>query len=78
MTNAMATILRCFVRALKMRLTGRLRSRDVPAGRLRPRDAGRRDRPLVGALLEWGVWIALSHQRVVENDDGTITLLYLN
>ncbi len=32
----------------------------------------------------WGVrssngdWIALSHQRVVENDDGTITLLYLN
>jgi len=25
-----------------------------------------------------GDWIALSHQRVVENDDGTITLLYLN
>ncbi len=25
-----------------------------------------------------GGWIALSHQRVVENDDGTITLLYLD
>ena len=25
-----------------------------------------------------GGWVALSHQRVVENDDGTITLLYLN
>jgi hypothetical protein len=25
-----------------------------------------------------GTWTALSHQRVVENDDGTITLLYLN
>jgi hypothetical protein len=25
-----------------------------------------------------GAWIALSHQRVAENDDGTITLLYLN
>jgi hypothetical protein len=25
-----------------------------------------------------GEWMALSHQRVVENDDGTITLLYLN
>jgi hypothetical protein len=24
-----------------------------------------------------GDWIALSHQRVVENEDGTITLLYL-
>jgi hypothetical protein len=24
-----------------------------------------------------GAWMALSHQRVVENDDGTITLLYL-
>lgn len=24
-----------------------------------------------------GAWIALPHQRVVENDDGTITLLYL-
>ena len=24
-----------------------------------------------------GEWQALSHQRVVENDDGTITLLYL-
>ncbi len=24
-----------------------------------------------------GGWIALTHQRVVENDDGTITLLYL-
>ncbi len=25
-----------------------------------------------------GEWMALSHQRVVENDDGTITLLYLS
>jgi len=25
-----------------------------------------------------GTWMALSHQRVVENEDGTITLLYLN
>ena len=24
-----------------------------------------------------GGWTALSHQRVAENDDGTITLLYL-
>jgi hypothetical protein len=24
-----------------------------------------------------GSWIALAHQRVLENDDGTITLLYL-
>jgi hypothetical protein len=24
-----------------------------------------------------GGWIALTHQRVIENDDGTITLLYL-
>ncbi len=24
-----------------------------------------------------GGWIALTHQRVVENEDGTITLLYL-
>ena len=24
-----------------------------------------------------GGWISLTHQRVVENDDGTITLLYM-
>jgi hypothetical protein len=24
-----------------------------------------------------GIWMALSHQRVIENEDGTITLLYL-
>ena len=24
-----------------------------------------------------GTWIALRHQRVMENDDGTITLLFL-
>ena len=24
-----------------------------------------------------GAWTALSHQRVIENDDGTITLLYV-
>jgi len=31
---------------------------------------------VVGTIIEWE-WLALSHQRVVENDDGTITLLYL-
>jgi hypothetical protein len=25
-----------------------------------------------------GAWTAVPHQRVTENDDGTITLLYLN
>ena len=25
-----------------------------------------------------GGWVALTHQRVVENEDGTITLLYLS
>jgi hypothetical protein len=24
-----------------------------------------------------GAWVVLAHQRVIENDDGTITLLYL-
>ena len=24
-----------------------------------------------------GTWIALGHERVMENDDGTITLLFL-
>ena len=24
-----------------------------------------------------GIWTALTHQRVTENDDGTITLLYV-
>jgi predicted lipoprotein with Yx(FWY)xxD motif len=24
-----------------------------------------------------GTWIALAHQRVIENEDGTITLLYV-
>ena len=27
--------------------------------------------------LSRGMWIALSHQRVMDNGDGTITLLYL-
>lgn len=47
-----------------------------------PGDYGRMTR--ADGTLQWwvrssgGGWIALSHQRVVENDDGTITLLYLD
>ena len=47
----------------------------------RPGDYGRVTRP-DGTDQWWvrspsGSWIALSHGRVVENDDRTITLLYL-
>lgn len=47
----------------------------------RPGDYGRVVRP-DGSDQWWirsasGTWIALSHGRVVENDDRTITLLYL-
>ncbi len=46
-----------------------------------PGDYGRVSR--TGGTEQWwvrssnGTWLALKHQRVVENDDGTITLLYL-
>jgi hypothetical protein len=46
-----------------------------------PGDYGRRIQ--ADGTDEWwvrasnGAWMALSHQRVEENDDGTITLLYL-
>ena len=47
-----------------------------------PGDYGRLIRP-DGTTQWWvrasnGGWTALLHQRVSENDDGTITLLYLN
>ena len=29
-------------------------------------------------LVAFGAWTALSHQRVIENGDGTITLLYVS
>jgi hypothetical protein len=57
-------------------------SRRVDRATFRPGDYGRViqadriDRWWVRASN--GDWIALSHQRVLENDDGTITLLYLN
>jgi hypothetical protein len=47
-----------------------------------PGDYGRVTR--ADGTLQWwvrssrGGWTALSHQRVAENDDGTITLLYLD
>jgi hypothetical protein len=46
-----------------------------------PGDYGRRIH--TDGTVEWwvrasnGAWMALSHQRVEENDDGTITLLYV-
>jgi hypothetical protein len=46
-----------------------------------PGDYGRVTRP--GGTEQWyvrsskGTWIALRHQRVIENADGTITLLSL-
>ncbi len=47
-----------------------------------PGDYGRMTQP-DGTERWWvrssdGIWMALSHQRVEENDDGTITLLYLD
>ena len=48
----------------------------------RPGEYGRVIRP-DGTEQWWvrspaGAWVPLSHQRVAENDDGTITLLYLS
>ncbi len=57
-------------------------SRRVDRATFRPGDYGRliqadgTDRWWVRSSN--GDWMALSHQRVGENDDGTITLLYLN
>ena len=57
-------------------------SQRVDRATFRPGDYGRviqadgTDRWWVRASN--GEWMALSHQRVVENDDGTITLLYLH
>ena len=55
--------------------------RQLDRTTFRPGDYGRMTRP-DGTLQWWvrsstGGWTTLSHQRVVENDDGTITLLYL-
>jgi hypothetical protein len=54
---------------------------QVDRATFHPGDYGRRIH--ADGTDEWwvrasnGAWIALSHQRVEENDDGTITLLYL-
>ena len=57
-------------------------SARVDRATYRPGDYGRLIHP-DGTEQWWvrssdGTWVALSHQRVAENDDGTITLLYLN
>ena len=60
----------------------KVQSRRVDRATFRGADYGR----VIGAdgTARWwvrssnGAWMALSHQRVTENDDGTITLLYLN
>jgi hypothetical protein len=57
-------------------------SRQLDRATFPPGDYGRMTRA-DGSLQWWvrssgGGWVALSHQRVVENDDGTITLLYLD
>jgi hypothetical protein len=55
--------------------------RRLDRATFRPGDYGRMIR--ADGTLQWwvrsstGGWAALSHQRVIENDDGTITLLYL-
>ena len=57
-------------------------SRRLDRATFRPGEYGRMTR--TDGTLQWwvrssgGGWMALSHQRVVENDDGTITLLYLD
>jgi hypothetical protein len=57
-------------------------SRRIDRATFHPGDYGRVTR--ADGTEQWwvrssaGGWIALSHQRVVENDDGTITLLYLD
>ncbi len=56
-------------------------SRRIDRATFRPGDYGRVTQ--ADEIDRWwvrssnGDWIALSHQRVVENEDGTITLLYL-
>jgi hypothetical protein len=64
------------------RQRGRADSWRVERATFRPGEFGRLTRP-DGTSQWWvrsssGAWMALSHQRVIENDDGTITLLYLN
>ena len=70
-----------------MASVSRVQGRKDSAGRVdrttfRPGDYGRVIRS-DGTEQWWvrspaGAWVALSHQRVAENDDGTITLLYMN
>ena len=71
--------------AMAMRRTPQLasgHSRRIGRATFQPGEYGRvteadgSDRWWVRSSLN-GAWLALSHQRVVENDDGTITLLYL-
>ena len=56
-------------------------SRRIDRATFRPGDYGRVTQ--ADGIDRWwvrssnGDWIALSHQRVVENEDGTIMLLYL-
>jgi hypothetical protein len=70
-----------------MAISPRVQGKKDGSGRVdratyRPGDYGRVIHP-DGTEQWWvrsasGSWIALSHQRVAENDDGSITLLYLN
>jgi len=65
----------------------RVQAKKNGAGRVerttfRPGEYGRLIRP-DGTEQWWvrspaGTWAPLSHQRVAENEDGSITLLYLN
>ena len=56
-------------------------SRPERAATFAPGEYGRMSR--ADGTVQWyvrslkGTWIALRHQRVMENDDGTITLLFL-
>jgi hypothetical protein len=57
------------------------RAPDIDRATFRPGDYGRVIRG-DGREQWWvrstdGTWRALSHQRVIENEDGTITLLFL-
>jgi hypothetical protein len=61
---------------------GQAEARGADRTTFRPGDYGRVTRP-DGSEQWWirspsGGWTALPHQRVVENEDGTITLLYLS
>lgn len=57
------------------------RAPGIDRATFRPGDYGRVIR--ADGRAQWwvrstnGTWRALSHQRVIENEDGTITLLYL-